>query len=163
MLPLPEWQSFFSVQASAAATLTGLVFVAVSINLRHIMSNRGLPGRAAESLVQLLQVFFVSSVLLVPRHSPRVLATSIFGIALIAWVIQTVAQVRYAKARGDEPWSWLLTRVFMTQLGTLPFCVAATFLLLGSSAGLYWLVPGFIFSFLAGVLSAWVLLVEILR
>ena len=30
-------------------------------------------------------------------------------------------------------------------------------------AGLYWLVPGFTFSFVAGVVSAWALLVEILR
>jgi hypothetical protein len=36
-------------------------------------------------------------------------------------------------------------------------------LLLGNPDALYWLVPGFVFSFLAGIVSAWVLLVEILR
>jgi hypothetical protein len=31
------------------------------------------------------------------------------------------------------------------------------------AGAIYWLVPGFVFSFVAGILSAWVLLVEILR
>ena len=51
----------------------------------------------------------------------------------------------------------------MTQLGTVPFVIAALLLLPGDPRGLYWLVPGFVFSFVAGVTSAWVLLVEILR
>ena len=59
---LSEWQTFFAVQAGAAATLTGLVFVAVSLNLSKIMTIAGLPGRAGESMIQLLQVFFVVTV-----------------------------------------------------------------------------------------------------
>jgi len=39
MPPLAEWQTFLSVQAGAAAALTGLVFVAgVSIDLGSIVS-----------------------------------------------------------------------------------------------------------------------------
>ena len=43
MLPLSEWQTLFAVQAGAAATFTGLIFVAVSINQAKIISVRGLP------------------------------------------------------------------------------------------------------------------------
>lgn len=57
MLPLSEWQTLFSVEAESAATLTGLVFIAVSINLAKILASAGLPGRAAESIAQFLQVF----------------------------------------------------------------------------------------------------------
>jgi hypothetical protein len=49
MIPLSEWQTLFAVQAGAAATLTGLVFVAVSINLAKIIVYPGLTARAAES------------------------------------------------------------------------------------------------------------------
>src|SRR5271156_6296178 len=87
MPPLAEWQTFFAVQAGAAATLTGLVFVAVSINLSRIMEVRGLPGRAAESLLQLLQVFFVSGVALVPRQSVAALAWEILVISAVSWLI----------------------------------------------------------------------------
>jgi hypothetical protein len=51
----------------------------------------------------------------------------------------------------------------MSQFATVPFCIAGILLLLWNPDGLYWLVPGFGFSFVAGVMSAWVLLVEILR
>jgi modulator of FtsH protease len=65
MPPLSEWQTLLAVQAGAAATLTGLVFVAVSINLASILETPGLPSRAAESIVQFLQVFFICTVTLI--------------------------------------------------------------------------------------------------
>lgn len=163
MPPLAEWQTFFAVQAGAAATLTGLVFVAVSINLSHIMEVRGLPGRAVESLLQLLQVFFIAGAALVPRQSIAVLAGEILAISAVSWLIQTIAQIRYARSRTGHPRLWLLSRTVMSQVSTMPFWVAGILLALRNSGGLYWLVPGIAFSFVAGVMSAWVLLVEILR
>ena len=51
------WQSFFVAVISAAAALTGLLFVAVSINLDKILKGRSyLPARAAETLASLLLV-----------------------------------------------------------------------------------------------------------
>ena len=163
MLELSEWQSLFTMQGGAAATLTGLVFVAVSINLARVMEVPGLPGRAGESIVQFLQVFFVSMVALIPRQPPSALAMEILVIAVISWAAQFLGQIRYARSRAGHPVSWLVRRVVMTQLGTVPFVIAALLLLPGDPRGLYWLVPGFVFSFVAGVTSAWVLLVEILR
>jgi modulator of FtsH protease len=52
--PIAEWSTLLAVEAGAAATLTGLVFVAVSMNAAKIMAFPGLPGRAAESLMQFL-------------------------------------------------------------------------------------------------------------
>jgi len=163
MLELSDWQSLFAMQGGAAATLTGLVFVAVSINLARIMEVPGLPGRAAESILQFLQVFFVAMVALIPRQPAAALAVEILVIVVISWVAQLCGQIRYARSRAGHPVSWLVRRVVMTQLGTVPFFIAALLVLAGDARGLYWLVPGFAFSFVAGVTSAWVLLVEILR
>ncbi len=163
MPPVSEWQTFLAVQAGAAATLTGLVFVAVSINLGRIIEGPGLPGRASESIVQLLQVFFVSSMALIPRQPLATLAAEILIICIASWSFQFMSQVSYYKSRAGHPWSWLLTRSVMSQFSTAPFLVAGAVLFLGNPEGLYWLVLGFIFSFVAGVVSAWVLLVEILR
>ncbi len=152
-----------AVQASAAATLTGLVFVAVSINLNRIMAFPGLPGRAGESILEFLNVFFVSIVALVPQQPAKLLAIEILLIGLTSWIAQMVVQRRYLRVRTGHPWSWFIYRAVLSQLATLPFCVAGILLLLGISEGIYWLVPGFIFSFMGGIVGAWVLLVEVVR
>ena len=160
---ITEWQTFFAVQAGAAATLTGLVFVAVSLNLAKIMAVAGLPGRAGESIFQLLQVFFVATVALIPRQTMHALGWEILLIGAISWLGQTVGHIRYARSRKGHPWSWLYSRLILSEVATIPIVVAGAGLLLDMTAALYWIVPGFIFSFIAGVVSAWVLLIEILR
>ncbi|EDM37861.1 hypothetical protein PBAL39_15589 [Pedobacter sp. BAL39] len=35
---MKEWNDFYLATAAAAATLTGLIFVGISINLTHILS-----------------------------------------------------------------------------------------------------------------------------
>ena len=163
MPPLSEWQTLFAVQAGAAASLTGLVFVAVSINLARIIETPGLSGRAAESIVHFLQVFFVCTATLIPRQPMTCLAVEIFTVGLLSWAMQVATQIRHAKSHSGHPRVWLIVRTVQTQLASVPFIVAALLLLYGSPAGLFWLVPGFAFSFLAGVANAWVLLIEILR
>jgi hypothetical protein len=163
MPPLSEWQTLLSVQAGAAATLTGLVFVAVSINLPRILETPGLTGRAAESILHFLQVFFVCTAMLIPRQQTTALASEIFAVALLSWAMQVTVQFRYAQSRAGHPLVWLIMRMVQSQLAGIPFMVGAVWLLLGWPAGLFWLVPGFVFSFMAGVANAWVLLIEILR
>jgi hypothetical protein len=161
--PLAEWQTLLAVQAGAAATLTGLVFVAVSINLARILETTGLSGRAAESILHFLQVFFICTATLIPRQPMMALGIEILMISLFSWAMQLGTQIRYARSRSGHPLFWLSIRILQTQLASIPFVVGAIFLLLGWPAGLYWLVPGFAFSFVAGVANAWVLLIEILR
>jgi hypothetical protein len=163
MLPLSEWQTLFSVEAESAATLTGLVFVAVSINLARVLSSPGLPGRAAESIAQFLQVFFISTAALIPRQTTRALSTEILAVAFLCLALQFTSQINYARSRSGHPKWWLVTRILQALLGGVPLFCGAIYLLMGSSAGLYWLVPGFFLSFLAGVLNAWILLIEIQR
>jgi hypothetical protein len=163
MPPLSEWQTILAVQAGAAATLTGLVFVAVSINLPRIVETPGLSGRAAESILHFLQVFFVCTAVLIPRQPMTPLAFEILAFALVSWALQVTAQMRYAKSRSGHPRVWLIVRIVQTQLASVPFFVAALLLFLGQPAGVFWLLPGFVFSFVAGVGNSWVLLIEILR
>jgi UDP-N-acetylenolpyruvoylglucosamine reductase len=160
---LSDWETFLAVQAGAAATLTGLVFVAVSLNLSRILSVAGLPGRAGESIVQFLQIFFVATVGLIPKQQITSFGAEVMALATVTWAVQVSAQFRYSRSRKGHPLSWLITRAVMTQIATVPLLIAGGRLLIGGTDGLYWLVPGFIFSFVAGVMSAWVLLVEILR
>jgi hypothetical protein len=157
------WSNYLTVLAGAAATLTGLVFVAVSINLSRVLSTTGLAGRAGESLMQLFGVVIISTTALIPQQPPVALGTEILVVASTLLLVQTVIQLRYLNSKTGHPRVWGITRILQTQLANIPFIVAGILLLRGSSAGLYWLAPGCIFSLAVGVASAWVLLVEILR
>jgi modulator of FtsH protease len=161
--PISEWSTLLAVEAGAAATLTGLVFVALSVNLGKIVAFPGLPGRAAESILQFLEVFLISTLALVPRQSERTLAIEFIAVSFALWLAQIAGQFRYLKQRAGHPWSWFVNRAILSQIATVPFCVAGIALLVGSPGALYWLVPGCVFSFIAGGMSAWVLLVEIQR
>src|ERR1700761_4753385 len=106
MLPLSEWQTFFSVQAECAATLTGLVFVAVSINLARVLAAPGLPGRAAESIAQFMQVFFVCSALMISAQSLTTYGVEIAVVAFLSWLLQSFSQLRYSRVRSGHPLWW---------------------------------------------------------
>lgn len=162
-MAIAQWSTLLAVQAGAAATLTGLVFVALSVNLSQIVAYPGLPGRGAESILQFLEVFLVCTVALVPEQSDRAFAIELIGIGFSLWFVQVVGQARYLAQRKGHPWMWFVPRAVMSQMATIPFCVAGVELFFGAPQALYWLVPGFAFSFLAGGWSAWVLLVEIQR
>jgi len=163
MVSISDWQTLFSVQAGSAATLTGLVFVAVSINLTKIIAFPGLPSRAAESIVQFLQVFFISTAALIPKQPTTGLAIEVLIVAVFSWVMQVIAHIRYGRSRSGHPKLWLIIRIVQTQLASVPLMMGGVCLLVGSEAGLYFLIMGFVFSFIAGVANAWVLLIEIQR
>jgi len=162
-LAIADWSSFLSVQAEAAATLTGLVFVAMSINAERVMVSPGLPARVGEAVLQFLQVFFVASVMLAPDLPGRTRPVEVLVIAIVSWGAQVSGQLRYLKVRAGHPWTWFMWRAVLAQLATIPFCIAGVLLLAGNPYALDWLMPGFLFSFVGGLLSAWVLLVEIRR
>jgi modulator of FtsH protease len=48
------WQTLFATQAGVGAALTGLVFVALSINLKQILALPSLAAQAGEALLLLL-------------------------------------------------------------------------------------------------------------
>jgi hypothetical protein len=158
-----DWSNFLIAEAGGAAALTGLIFVAVSINLAKILEYPGVSTRAAEAILVLLGVLLVSSIALVPSESDRVMGFSILAIGGALWLTVTATQIRFRFPQANYRVWWFLTRVAFSQLAILPFCIAGVGLILGWHNAMYWLVPGCLFSFVAGVHSAWVLLIEIMR
>jgi len=158
-----RWTSFFSAEASASAALTGLLFVAISINLQQIVRNRSLAARAFKALVTLTAILFVSLLCLVPGQSAHALGLGFAAIALILWGASTLLQ---HKAAHNNPFVAARARRFnmaLAQASALPIVLGAVSLLIGRGGGLYWLVAGTLLSFLSALLDAWVLLIEIQR
>jgi modulator of FtsH protease len=163
-----EWHDFFLATSAAAGVLTGLVFVGVSINLEKIVSQSGsgLAGRAAEALILLLAVLTISILLLVPGQSNSLMGVGVLAVggAAYAWVL--TIQVLHLRTWSTIPSAlrWpLLLRVTVAQISCLPTVIAGIAILTVGLGGLYWLVAGMVFSTLAAMFDAWVLLVEINR
>ena len=150
---LADWEPFFSAIITAAAALTGLLFVAVSINLDRILKgNKFLPARAAETLATLLLVVASSALTLVPQ-STRLVGAEI----LIIVVPMLVITVR----NRDDPVLWTISRMVSTALATVPCAIAGISLAAEWGGGLYWLAPTALLGIVGAVYNAWVLLVEI--
>ena len=163
-MTIDVWIPYFSAIASAAAALTGLIFVAVSINLAAIMKQVWLVDRAAESVMQLMGALIFATFALIPQQPLVALGLEVLATATLLWSTQTWLQVQYLRARLGHPLHWSVVRVVQTQLAYLPLLTGGTLLLLSAPReGFDCMVAGLTFSILAGVANAWVLLVEILR
>jgi hypothetical protein len=148
---------FFVAQVGASAALTGLIFVAVSINLEKILKFAHLPTRALEALATLVCVLLVCTCALVPQPY-RVLGVEVAVIGLLLWVVQTRALASTRRSGYESP-----VRILFNQLPQVPFVVAGVLMTLGLPSGVYWILPGTLLAVISGTYSAWVLLVEIQR
>src|SRR5215217_5966669 len=122
--------------------------------------------RAAEALILLVAVLTVSVFVLVPGQGAGLLGAEVLvvGLAACGWIaaIQLPRLREWGTMRADLRVSFVL-RVVLGQVATLTLVIAGVAVLWVGPGGLYWLVASTVFSILAALADAWVLLVEINR
>jgi hypothetical protein len=156
------WHDLFAAVASASAALAGLLFVAISINLRQILAVPVLPVRAATSLGALVVALVASILILVPGQSRTVLGAELLVCAVPAWLATTYGYVRFGRAKQQSRLQYGID-LAIAQLAVVPIAGAGVSLVAGMGGGLYWLVPALIFVFISAAVKGWVLLVEVMR
>ncbi len=156
------WHDFLVAQVGAGATLAGLVFVAISINLTKVLEQPASVRRAVESAIEFIAPLVVGLLMLIPGQTDHCLGGELLGVGLVVWYFVSRLSIGRRKAGGATRSQYLL-RVVMAQLSSAPIVISGATLLAGSGGGLYWLPLATISSMLAGAVGAWVLLVEILR
>ena len=142
-----EWYSLFSVTAEAAATLTGLLFVGVSINLSKILAMPALPERALISIILLLTILILSVLMLVPAQSFTALGTEILVIGMIVWVTMLTIDIRNRKALNDQYKKHFILNLVLDQVAVMAYFAGGIAVLSKGEKGLYWMVPAIIFPF----------------
>jgi hypothetical protein len=158
-----DWAGFGTAVAAAAAALAGLLFVAISINLRQILDIKGLPSRAGQTLILLATALITAVLVVVPGQSAMAL-----GLELLACgVVIGAAQFYLELTREPNAEETLSRRLVGRTIPTITSCgclmIAGVTLLGGLGGGLYWLVPSVVGAMIFGLFNVWILLVEILR
>jgi modulator of FtsH protease len=110
---LEAWHEFYLVVGGAAAALTGLMFVVISIGPEIIASRAasGVRSFVSPTIVYFTTVLAVSALMTMPHVAPRALAAvlalgSVAGLAYMVW-IRGHKQWREGKL-GLDDWIWYI-------------------------------------------------------
>jgi hypothetical protein len=148
-----DWQGFAEMVGGASGAMTGLLFVAVSLNAGRIAGHKGLRASAAQTLVLFLTPLIMAAVLLTPGQPAWVAGTELIATGLIAsWILLTLK-------RGLADDELRLISIFNRRgpnvVVMLLFVASGVALICGADAGLYLLLPAALVAFVSGVLNAW--------
>lgn len=157
-----DWHEFAVAAVGAAATLTGLLFVAISINLDRILEIDRLPRRAAGTLALLLSLLVSALFVLAPGQTNSVVAVevAVTGAALAG----VAAFVANRTTRGpNDPLVWTIGPLVTLLVPAIALMATGLTLGIKGGGGLYWFLAAAIVGFSGAVGDAWVLLVEVKR
>lgn len=156
------WSDFAVAAAGASAALAGLLFVAISINLRIIVESPRIPGRAAHALILLSTPIVLSLVVLIPQ-GPTAL-----GVELVVVAAVVGPALGWLSSPGHRPphtpvVAWFAAVALPALVVSASTLLAGVGVLTSSVGGLAWIAAAVIAGLLGGLFNAWVLLVEITR
>jgi hypothetical protein len=160
------WSTFATVAGAAAAGLTGLLFVAVSIRIGVIAQSQELRNRAAQTLALFVTVLLVSILLSIPNQSVQVLGIEVVALAVIIGAAMFVLD-RRARAESSERdasgrnVASILDAVAPNTITSALLFIAGALLVAGLHAGLDVLVLPELAALVGGVISAWLLLTKL--
>ena len=158
---LKSWDTFAEICGGAAATMTGLLFVAVSIRIASIARSQELRNRAAQTLSLFGMVLIISVLIAIPGQAYRTLGAEVVVLALIAGTGLAVLDRRAKGDRSNQAIAPALELATPTTITSLLLLAAGVVLVLGVHAGLYVLVGPVLVALIGGVTSAWLFLTKI--
>ncbi|HEV2426777.1 MAG TPA: hypothetical protein VGS61_01005 [Acidimicrobiales bacterium] len=128
-----HWTDFFLLVGTGAVTLTGLVFVAMSLNLRAVALSALHRNRAINTLTGLALVFLRCALVLMANEDLRSIGAELFVVSAASGAMFVRGYVRARRLSGGLR----LTRIVGGSAIHLTEMVGATMLFFGHRAGLY--------------------------
>jgi hypothetical protein len=140
----------------ASGALTGLLFVAVSLNASRIAGHQGLRASAAQTLALFIAPLLMAAALLAPGQADWVLGAELIVIGLaISWVLLGIRRVKHTLTDDDKQLIAIFNRRGPNVMVMLLFVASGVILACGQPAGLYLLLPAAVVAQVSGVLNAW--------
>jgi hypothetical protein len=123
---LTEWANFYVITGSAAAALTGLMFVVIALaaNGRRGMGAHGLRAFVTPTIVHFGTVLALSAFLSVPRQTATSLAmglgaAGVVGLAYSALITVSMRRIGRVYVPVAEDWIWHVILPTITYAGLL--------------------------------------------
>jgi hypothetical protein len=158
---LKAWGTFAEISGSAAAALTGLLFVAVSIRIAYIARSQELRNRAAQTLSLFGTVLIISVLIAIPGQAYRTLGAELVVLAAITGTGLYILDQRAKGDRSNQAIAPVLEAVAPNAVTSLLLLAAGIVLVLGVPAGLYVLVGPVLVALVGGIASTWLFLTKI--
>ena len=153
------WQLLYAFIGGAATTLTGLLALALSINLRRILNTPTHTARSREALVTFLILILLSILMLIPGQGQAILGAELVVLGLGSLVAATTLQNRTLRRLSVPLRKRWTARIVFLDSGSSFLVVGGFSLLVGYGGGLYWLVPTIFVCLVWGLLDSWQLIV----
>jgi hypothetical protein len=156
---LQQWHPFFTTMVVTAATLMGLIFLAVSLHIELFKQTQSREPKqiAWQTFVNFLTVIFVGVLFLIPGMSPPV-----FGVMLaILGLAGTIIVVRrWVRAAGHLPLGRALIAFIPVMACNLGMVIAGVFTAFSRTGALVAMAPIVILLLGMAVYDAWDLVIE---
>lgn len=157
---LSHWQNFYMIMGTAAATLTGLMFVATTLFAgldTHVsIANAGISAYNTPTVVQFCAVFLIAGILSAPWQ--ELVTTSVLlgllGMGMVFYLFVIVRRMRLMPHYQTtlEDWLWY---VVLPLLANIMFIVAAMMLQKNPSLTLYLVGTAMLLLLVVGIRNAW--------
>ncbi len=157
---LASWQNFYMLAGTAAATLTGLMFVATTlvagIDTYVPAASAGIAGFNTPTVVHFCAVLFLAGILSAPWQTFSIVSPllGLLGLGMVLYLIVVFRRLQRMPHYQStlEDWSWYLAFPLLADIALM----LAAFLLRDNPApGLYLVAAAVIVLLLVGIRNAW--------
>jgi hypothetical protein len=153
-----QWNNFFVLVGTGSAALTGLVFVALTINLKGVAQDATHRYRAINMLSGFTAVFVISAFALMGHQTYRTVGIEWLLVSSLAAGINTNGYVQGFRLTGSR-YALSLVRIIGGSVCYLAQIIGSLILLLGYRAGIYVAATALIINFYFLVSGSWLLIV----
>jgi len=158
-----QWGNFFVLVGGGSAALTGLVFVAITINLRRVAEDATQRYRAINMLTGFTSAFLISALALMGRQTDQTLGIEWLITSVVAGAINSNGYIQAFRLRGSSRYALSLVRIVGGTACYLGQIIGALMLLSGVGSGIYVAAIALIANFIILISGSWLLIVGTLR